>query len=98
MEAADEAGVGGGIVRETPCEFMAGGVADADDVALLKIAHHLDDADGQEALRSLLDGLAGAVVDDIMPPRTGRQADPPLAGAVGLAMGQEQGADGRPRE
>src|SRR3954470_5436445 len=98
MEAANEAGVGRGIIRETSGEFMAGRVADAYDVALLEIAHHVDDANGQKALRAQLDGLAGAVVDDVMAPRPGRQADPPLAGAMGLAMGQEQGADGIPRE
>ena len=93
VEAADDPGVGGGVIGEAAGELVAGGVADADDVALLELADDLDDADGQQALASPIRWPAGTVVDHVMAPRTGRQADPPLAGAVRLAVGQEEGAD-----
>ncbi len=40
-----------------------------------------------------LERPAGAGVDDVMAPRPRRQADPALAGPLGLAPGQEEGAD-----
>ena len=48
-EAADAAGVRGGVVGQPAGELVAGRVADADDVPLVELADDLDDADGQQA-------------------------------------------------
>ena len=85
-QAADAAGVGGGVVGESAGEFVAVGVADADDVALVELADHLDDADGQQALRARFERPAGAGVDDVVAARPRGQADPALAARGGSAV------------
>ena len=49
-EAADPAGVGRRIVGKTPGELLAGGVTDADDITLVKLAGHLENPNRQQAL------------------------------------------------
>src|SRR6185312_8903144 len=51
-EAADAAGVRGGVVCQPAGELAAGQVANADDVPLVELADDLDDADGKQAARS----------------------------------------------
>src|SRR5208337_5460043 len=92
VQAADGAGVGGGIIAQAAGELLAGGVANSDDVAFVEFADNIDNADSQQALAARLDRAAGAGVDDVMAAGPGRQADPALAGAVGLAVGQEERA------
>ena len=91
-QAADAAGVGGGVVGEPAGELLPARVADADDVALVELADDLDDADREQALRARFQRAARTVVDDVVAARPRGQADPALPRAVRRAVRQEQGA------
>ncbi len=58
VQAADGAGVGGGVIAQAAGELLAGGVADSDNVAFVEFADDIDDADGQQALATRLDRAA----------------------------------------
>ena len=62
-EAANLVGVGGGVVRETASELPTLRVADADNVPLLELSLDHDDADGQKALVTGFESLAGPFID-----------------------------------
>ena len=90
-QSADASSVGGGVVGQSPGELLAEGIADADDVTLLELADHLDDADGEQALGSRFQRLSCTVVNDIIAARPCGQADPSLPRAVGRPVREEQG-------
>ncbi len=47
-QAADQASLGGSVIRQAAGEFASFGVAHADHVAFLKLAQDLDDADREQ--------------------------------------------------
>ena len=87
-EAADVAGVGGGVVGQPAGELLPGRVADADDVAFLEFADDLDDADGEQALRARFEGLRA---------RRRRRRNGRAAGRSGRSSACGRGASRRAR-
>ena len=94
LQALDPADFVGAVVGQAAGELGAVGVAQADHVALVETGPRRSTTPiGQQAAALLLDGRAGAGVEDQMAARLDGEADPAFARGDGLALGQEQRAD-----
>ena len=82
-----------GVIRQTASEFLTGEIGDGDDIAFFEIAFDIDNTDREKTAAFADESRHCPGIDTDSTFRSGRQADPALAGGPCLPLGQDERAD-----